>query len=112
MVTKQVYMYKDAWKVRSVMAEEKDTKKDLKSLLGESEYYVKRREEALDGKDVEGFIKEIESFAAGLWLSLYEANEELAKLRASLGNTEDTKDKLEEMLLQQLFDSVTDGVTN
>lgn len=91
---------------------EEEKRDNLKELLDQSEYYIRRRKEALDGKDADGFIKELESFAAGLWRSLYEANEELARLKENLGTTEDKKEKLEELLLQQLFDSVTDGVTN
>lgn len=85
---------------------------DLKKLLEQSEYYVRRRKEALEGSDIEGFVNELEVFAAGLWRSLYETNNELARLKESLGTTEIKKDKLEEMLLEQLFDSVTDGITN
>jgi len=94
------------------MTDKQDPRRDLKSLLEESEYYIRRRKEAVDGKDVEGFVKEIESFAANLWSSLYDVNQELERLRENMGMTEDKTNKLEEMLLQQLFDSVTDGITN
>ncbi len=94
------------------MADEQDPKRDLKKLLEESEYYRRKRQDALDGKNVEEFVKEIEIFCAGIWRSLYDANQELVRLRENLGMTETKSNKLEEMLLQQLFDSVTDGVTN
>ncbi len=92
--------------------EEKEEKKDLKELLRQSEYYLRRRQDAIEGNNVEEFVKELETFAAGLWKSLYEANEELVRLRESLGNTEEKTNQLEEILLAQLFESVTDGVTN
>ena len=94
------------------MTEEQDPKRDLKKLLDQSEYYRRRRQEAVDGKNVEEFIKELEVFCASIWRSLYDANQELVHLRENLGITETKSTKLEEMLLQQLFDSVTDGITN
>ncbi len=94
------------------MEEKRDPKRDLIKLLEESEYYIRKRQEAIEGKDIEGFIVEIETFLNNLWGSLYDANHELDLLRENLGMTEDKTNKLEEMLLQQLFDSVTDGITN
>jgi len=94
------------------MSDKKEEKKNLKELLEQSEYYVRRRAEAIEGRNVEEFIAELETFAAGLWNSLYDANEELVRLRESLGTTEQKTNQLEEMLLAQLFESVTDGVTN
>ena len=94
------------------MTEEQDPKRDLKKLLEESEYYRRRRQETIEGRNVEEFIKELETFCASIWRSLYDANQELVRLRENLGITETKSSKLEEMLLQQLFDSVTDGITN
>jgi len=94
------------------MSDEEDPKRDLNKLLEESEYYRRRRQEAIEGKNVEEFLNEMEAFCAGLWRSLYDANKELNQLRDNLGMTENKSSKLEDMLLQQLFDSVTDGVTN
>ena len=94
------------------MADEQDSKRDLKKLLEESEYYSRKRKDALDGKNMDEFVKELENFCASIWRSLYDANQELVRLRENLGMTETKTTKLEEMLLQQLFDSVTDGITN
>jgi predicted nuclease with TOPRIM domain len=94
------------------MADNTQDKRDLLALLMNSEYYSTRRRQAIEGKRVEEFIKELENFTATLWKSLYDLNQDLDKLKEQMGKTESKSSKLEELLLAQLFDNVTDGVTN
>ncbi len=94
------------------MADNAQDKRDLLALLMNSEYYSTRRRQAIEGKRVEEFIKELENFTATLWKSLYDLNQDLDKLKEQMGKTESKSSKLEELLLAQLFDNVTDGVTN
>lgn len=94
------------------MADNTQNKRDLLALLMNSEYYSTRRRQAIEGKRVEEFIKELENFTATLWKSLYDLNQDLDKLKEQMGKTESKSSKLEELLLAQLFDNVTDGVTN
>lgn len=94
------------------MADNTQNKRDLLALLMNSEYYSSRRRQAIEGKRVEEFIKELENFTATLWKSLYDLNQDLDKLKEQMGKTESKSSKLEELLLAQLFDNVTDGVTN
>lgn len=94
------------------VAENKENKRELMDLLAKSEYYTSRRKAALKGEETEEFIVELEQFTAGLWRSLYDLNQEIEKMREKIGLTQSKSNKLEEFLLSQLFDNVTDGVTN
>lgn len=94
------------------MADNTQNKRDLLALLMNSEYYSTRRRQAIEGKRVEEFIKELENFTATLWKSLYDLNQDLDRLKEQMGKTENKSSKLEELLLAQLFDNVTDGITN
>ena len=94
------------------MVEKDQSKRELLDILSKSEYYRTRRQQALEGKKVEEFIKELEQFTASLWRSLYDLNQDLDKLKDKMGKTENKSSKLEEFLLSQLFHNVVDGVTN
>lgn len=93
------------------MSQDED-KRELLDLLQKSDYYISRRKKALVGEETEEFVVELEKFTAGLWRSLYDLNQEMSKMQEKLGVTETKTSRLEEMLLSQLFDNVTDGVTN
>ena len=88
-----------------------EEKSDLLKFLRESDYYIKKREQALKGEKIEEFIEELEKFSASIWKSLYRCNKDLEKLKETLGMTEIKTVKLEELLIQRLFESVTDGIT-
>ena len=94
------------------MADKNQDKRDLLEWLNQSEYYTSRRKQALEGQRVEEFIKELEQFTASLWKSLCDLNQDMDKLKERVGKTETKSSKLEEFVLSQLFDNVTDGVTN
>lgn len=86
--------------------------RDLLTLLKDNEYYKKRREAALKGENVEEFVDELESLLETIWDSLYDCTKDIERLQDNLKVTEDKSSKLQDMVIQQLFDSVEDGVTN
>ena len=85
---------------------------DIIRMLKDSAYYNRRREAALKGEKIEEFVEEMESLLDNLWRTLYDATMDMEKLKQNLSATEDKSTKLQDILIQQLFDSVTDGVTN
>ena len=94
------------------VTEKRPDKRELLELLYNSEFYTSRKKQALEGEKVEEFIKELEQFTASLWRSLYDLNQDMAQLKEKIGQTETKSTKLEEFVLSQLFNNVTDGVTN
>jgi predicted nuclease with TOPRIM domain len=106
------FIFTSGKKGPTILAENKENKRELLEILKRSEYYISRRKLALEGKDTREFIEELERFTASLWRALYDLNQKFSELKEKIGETENKSTKLEEFLISQLFNNVTDGITN